>query len=426
MNSYFLIDVGTSTVKVYERKEGYLFLVVKKTFDFETGINNSGLSSKKEQELFDFFNNLVALYSLTNKNTKIYATGIFRSLNNKKHFIERFYNKTGLYFNIITHELEAFYLEKAWTNCKSQERMLVINIGGDTTEILFCENGKLIEDSEKLSLGVKTLLEEYPEINEDYNTNIFKSLTEAIKIQLPKKRNSYSIALYTGGELSYMKKMHYPLAANTKFDDAQHPFMINFDDYIKRNDFILSKLSISDLKEAMPQNPNWMKGAKACSLIAQTIFQYYDVKTIVPSDSNLIDGVNVQEAKNVVICGSFNKHLKQIEDLINRLKSNGITVLSPTSTEVIGAENDFVVFKNDVIINHNTWSVEELHLKAIDNCDFVIACNYDEYIGISTTFELEHAYRMGKKIVFVEDNNISTTFGKRIGIDPMPCEVGLL
>ena len=148
--------------------------------------------------------------------------------------------------------------------------------------------------------------------------------------------------------------------------------------------------------------------------------------SVVPSDSNLIDGVNIQEAKSVVICGSFNKHLKQIEALMNRLKSSGISVLSPQNTEVVGSENDFVVFKNDVVINHNTWSVEELHLKAIDRCDFVIACNFDGYIGVSTTFELEHAYRVGKKIVFIENNEIADSFGKRIGKHHMPCEVGLL
>ena len=45
---------------------------------------------------------------------------------------------------------------------------------------------------------------------------------------------------------------------------------------------------------------------------------------------------------------------------------------------------------------------------------------------ISTTFELEHAYRVGKKIVFIENNEIADSFGKRIGKHHMPCEVGLL
>ena len=65
-------------------------------------------------------------------------------------------------------------------------------------------------------------------------------------------------------------------------------------------------------------------------------------------------------------------------------------------------------------------------MKAIDKCDFVIPCNFDNYLGVSTTFELEHAYRLGKKIVFIEDNVMADNFGERIGVRNMPCEIGIL
>lgn len=430
MNRYFLIDIGSSTVKVYNRAEKKVFLIEQRTFDFKDNFNENGLSQKNKLELFDFFGNLIKTYSMTNKNTKIYATGIFRDIKIKNKFIEEFFDNTGLLFNIISHDLEAFYLEKAWVNKNSENlsKMMVINIGGKTTELLFYENGKIIDEPQKLALGVGTILKKYPNINNTYSAYslslIVEGILEDIKIQLP--NNNIDVAIYTGGELTYMKCAKYPLAANTIFDDSIHPYMISTSEYFKRNNAIFSEVSMLNLKKMMPQNPEWMVGARACSALAQAILQYYKVDTVIPSDSNLIDGVNIQEAKSVVICGSFNKHLKQIETLMNRLKSNGISVLSPQNTEVIGSENDFIVFKNDIVINHNTWSVEELHLKAIDRCDFVIACNFDGYIGVSTTFELEHAYRAGKKIVFIESNEISDSFGKRIGKHPMPCEVGLL
>lgn len=430
MNKYFLIDIGSSTVKVYNRVEKKVFLIEQRTFDFKDNFNENGLSQKNKLELFDFFSDLIKTYSMTNKNTKIYATGIFRDIKIKNEFIEEFFANTGLLFNIISHDLEAFYLEKAWVNkgCENPNKMMVINIGGKTTELLFYENGKIIDEPQKLALGVGTILKKYPNINNTYSTYslslIVEEILEDIKMQLPD--NNIDVAIYTGGEITYMKCAEYPLVTNTIFDDNIHPYMISTSEYFKRNNAIFSEVSMLDLKKMMPQNPEWMVGARACSALAQAILQYYKVDTVIPSDSNLIDGVNIQEAKSVVICGSFNKHLKQIENLMNRLKSNGISVLSPQNTEVIGSENDFIVFKNDIVINHNTWSVEELHLKAIDRCDFVVACNFDGYIGVSTTFELEHAYRAGKKIVFIEDNEIADSFGKRIGKYPMPCEVGLL
>lgn len=432
MNKKYLIDIGSSTIKVYIREEQQVFLTMQKTIDFEEGFNEKGLSNENRIKLLDFFNCLIKEYCMTNKNTKLFATGIFRDIKNKNEFIEDFFNDTGLFFNIISHDLEAFYLEKAWINknCNSIGRMLVINIGGKTTELLLCENGKIVDKPQKLSIGVGTIKKKYPNINNTYSDYsldlIVEEILNDIKKQLPKNENKYDVAIYTGGELTYMKCAGYSLNPNTMFYDNSHPYMISTDEYIKRNNDIFSVVSVLDLKKMMSQNPEWMEGARACSALAQAIVQYYKVSTIIPSDSNLIDGVNIQEAKSVVICGSFNKHLKQIENLINRLSSKGISVLSPKSTEVIGAENDFVIFKDDIVINHNTWAVEELHLKAINKCDFVIACNFDGYIGVSTTFELEYAYRAGKKIVFIENNEIADLFGKRIGKNPMPCEVGLL
>ncbi|WP_343246852.1 hypothetical protein [Diplocloster hominis] len=431
MNKY-LIDIGSSTVKFYKQENKKIMLMEQKTIGFKEGFTEYGLSACKKAELIDYFNYLSKKYFLTNRNTKLYATGIFRDIINKKLFVEDFFARTGLYFNIISHDLEAFYLERAWIHksCKNIGRMIVINIGGKTTEILLYENGTMIDEPKKLTIGVGTVLKKYPGINDTYSEysvdSVVKDILEDMKSQLPPSNIDYNIAIYTGGELSYMKCADYNLISNTIIEDSVHPYMIHTSDYFQRNKAIFSEISMTELKNMMPQNPEWMGGARACSALAQAILQYYKVKTVIPSDSNLIDGVHVQEANHVVICGSFNKHLRQIDHLIRKLNRNDISVLSPRSTEVIGSENDFVLFKNDIIVNHNTWAVEELHLKAIDKCDFVIACNYDNYIGVSTTFELEHAYRAGKKIVFVEDNEIADTFGKRIGAYPMPCEIGIL
>lgn len=432
MNIHYLIDIGSSTVKVYKRENGAVSLVEQKTFDFKNGFTKNGLSADNKERLFLYFEILIHKYSLTNRNTKLYATGIFRDIICQKTVVEDFFHKTGLYFNIISHDLEAFYLEKAWINrnCKNIKKMLVINIGGKTTEILLCENGIVVDRTQKLSIGVGTILKQYPQINDNYSKYdlnvIVEEIYKTIKQQLSNNDSIYDIAIYTGGELNYMTCANYPLMNNTVCNDISHPYMIKAKDYYKKNEEIFSKLSLLELKSMMPNNPEWMGGARACSALAQAIFQYYKVNTIIPSDSNLIDGVNIQEAKNVVICGSFNKHLKQIERLICKLNTKEITVLSPKDTAVIGKIDNFILFKNDIVENHNTWPVEELHLRAIDKCDFVIACNFDNYIGVSTTFELEHAYRRGKKVVFIEDNEIADIFGKRIDVYPMPCEVGVL
>lgn len=433
MMTRFLIDIGSSTVKMYERQDKQVILIEQKTFHFKEGFSpDYGLCTEVLNDLLTYFKSLIHKYTLTNRNTKLYATGVFRKLTTPKSFVELFYKQTGLYFNIITHDLEAFYLEKAWVNEKSAQvnNMIVINIGGETTELLYCHNGVVTAPPQKLSIGVGSVKNQFPNINKRFSEysldNIVKVLMEDIRGEIGKNIENFNVAIYTGGELNYMKSAGYHLISNTIFNDLMHPSMIDINDYKKRNSEVFSCIEINKLKSMMPNNPEWMTGARACSALAQAICQCFNVKYIVPSDSNLIDGVNVQEAQSVVICGSFNKHLTQIAKLITKLTDNGIEVLSPRSTEIIDIEGDFVVFKNDIIKNHNTWAIEELHLKAIDKCDFVIACNFDNYLGVSTTFELEHAYRLGKKIVFIEDNAMADNFGDRIGVRNMPCEIGLL
>ena len=202
-----------------------------------------------------------------------------------------------------------------------------------------------------------------------------------------------------------MKLAQYNLTKNSFFIDELHPYMISINDYKTRNKEIFHNVTIEELRNLMPKNPSWMDGARACSALAQCICQRYNIDFIIPSDSNLIDGVCNQEAQKVVICGNYNKNLKQKSNLIKKIKSQGIKVLSPKN--------------NDKFVNNCKWSIESQHLKAIDESDLVIICNYDNYIGTSTAIELGWALKEGKKVVFIEDNEVANSLD-------CPCEIELL
>lgn len=416
----YLIDVGSSTIKVYVRNKKELKKLEEVSINIKEGFKeNCTLEEKQKKQLFDYFTFVKDKYNLTKKNTKIYATGIFRELNNKNDFIEQFYTATKLLFNIISHDLEAFYLERAWIgNCNISDEVMVINIGGKTTELVFIKNGKSL-NRVKLNIGVGSILKQYKYINNTFSMVDFEDIYNYISPQLPSIKTNAQIAIYTGGELTYMKLAHYNLSRNTFFTDELHPYMISLSDYKLRNTEIFYNITIEELRKLMPKNPAWMDGARACSALAQCICQKYNIDFIIPSDSNLIDGVCNQEAQKVVVCGSFNKNLKQISELIKKLKSQGIKVLSPQNTDIINIEDGFVIFKNDKFVNNCKWSIESQHLKAIDESDLVIICNYDNRIGTSTSIELGWALKAGKKIVFIEDNDTANSLD-------CPCEIELL
>lgn len=414
----FLIDIGSSTIKVYSKIENVVKKIIERTFRFKEGFSpEKGLEKSVLKEMYSFFAQLSTDYSISRSNTKLFATGIFRDLLDKNSFIDSFYAHTGLFFNIISHELESYYLEKAWIGkYNNNAPILIINIGGKTTELVIL-SAKMTRRYE-INIGVGVVLSQYPTINNPLSDISLDILVGKLEKELPKiDVPIIDAAIYTGGELSYMTLAKYDLVPNDCFIDDNHPMMIYAQNYFDKNEQIYSQTLLSELRELMPNNPDWMNGARVCSAIAQAICIKYGIQKIIPSNSNLIDGVNRYPMRSAVVCGSFNKHMDKISSLIKSLRKQDIDVLSPSDTNVVGSEKDFILFKSDKLINNCTWPVERKHINAIVNCDCVIICNYDNYIGYSTAKELGIALLLGKKIIFVEDNELSQN-------EDSPIEIG--
>lgn len=415
----YIIDMGSSTIKLNSYKNGVLNQVASKSIDLKYKFDkDNGFSEKKEQEIFNFLNLLISTYSLSKNNTKIFATGIFRDLNFPHKFIDKFYLKTKLYLNIISHELESFFLEKAWDKISEiNEKILLVNIGGKTTELITKFNNQIVE-VEKINIGVGTILKKFKNINLLDNSIEFEEIVSYIKKYLPKSL-SCSVALYTGGELTYMKRMKYELEANDIFTEQNHLYKIDINKFREKNKYIYYNISLDELKKFMPENPDWMAGAKACSALAQAIFENCSVKSIVPSDSNLINGAVNQEFEKVVLCGSYNRYLKEINNLKVLLENNNVQVLSPKCTQTSTKHNGFILFHGEKVENDCTWLIERKHLNAIDSCDAVIICNYEGYVGKSTNIELGYALSKSKKIIFLE-------YSKSLEDFDFPYEIGII
>lgn len=276
-----LIDVGSSSVKIYELKDKKLSLMKTRTMllksDFETAT----------KELFE----LVKQYSPQEIN--VYGTAIFRKLDdvNRKKFLREFKEQTGVEFNIISQEDENKFLQEALIhNYSGQNPVLLINIGGGSTELVVIKNKQVVE-RENIDLGVVSLLKQFPQINESTSEISLEKAMEAITPRLPTLKTPVELAFYSGGELRYMKLAGYHLQPNTIFSDPDHPFVISYPDYWSRNCDIFSTVRLEDLEKLMPDDPKWMHGARICSAFAQAICQKYGIQTIVPSDANLVNGI---------------------------------------------------------------------------------------------------------------------------------------
>ena len=293
MKNYY-IDFGSSTIKVYCYENELKLLeehsiYFKNDFDAEKGISESNLN-----ELCEYFEEIKNKYDLKYYNTNIYVTGIFRSLiqERKQDLVKLFNDKFDLHFNIISHGIENYYLGKAMQNDYNGKKVLIINMGGKTTELVTFV-GKDITNTQNINVGVADLLNNFDKVNEKYSGNTLEEMEQFItdKLNDVVLDKDYDCAIFTGGEERFELLAGFNLVENTLFNDNIHKYMLTLDDYVAGTEKVLYNISLDELHALMPSNPKWMDGARSGAIIPLVLFKKANVKWIIPSDLNLINGV---------------------------------------------------------------------------------------------------------------------------------------
>lgn len=295
MNEYY-IDLGSSTIKVY-KYENELELLEEHSIYFKNGFSVvDGISEENKKELLDYFRILKEKYTLEYVNTHIFVTGIFRNLSydKKQELVKMFNDELDLHFNIIGHGLENYYLGKAMENDYNNKKVLIINMGGKTTELVTFNHNK-ITDRTNLNVGVADLLNKFPQVNDAVSSCTIEEMNDFVKelIKDVKFDTDYDCAIFTGGEERFERLTNFKLEENTLFNDGIHKYMVTYDNYVDgtKDVFYDEKYTLDKLYKLMPQNPKWMDGARSGAIIPLAIFELASIKYIIPSDLNLINGV---------------------------------------------------------------------------------------------------------------------------------------
>lgn len=290
----YYIDLGSSTIKVYRYEDSLNLLeehsiYFKNDFDSEKGISDTNL-----EELCNYFSEIQSKYGLRYDNTFIYVTGIFRNLsdNKKVEMLKLFNDKFDLHFNIISHGIEAYYLSKAMEHDYNGKKVLIINMGGKTTELVTYLGDKLT-GIKTINVGVADVLNIFDRINEEYSGHSVEEIEEFTfnKLKDLNLDNDYDVAIFTGGEERFELLTGFNLVENTLFDDQNHKYMVSLEEYIKGTEKVFKDISLAELYDLMPGNPKWMDGARAGAIIPLSLFKMSGVQWIIPSDLNLINGV---------------------------------------------------------------------------------------------------------------------------------------
>lgn len=107
------VHFNTNYISIYQLEQKTFRLLKKKQVFFnETLVNNELL--KKIDNFLDELRDVVGV--VDNKRVRLYATGIFQEFSQEEQMqlVIHIFVVSGLYFNIVPHDLEKFYLDKGF------------------------------------------------------------------------------------------------------------------------------------------------------------------------------------------------------------------------------------------------------------------------------------------------------------------------
>mgnify|MGYP004494300265 CR=1 FL=1 len=158
------------------------------------------------------------------------------------------------------------------------------------------------------------------------------------------------------------------------------------------------------------------------NIVQPELERFYLEKSVdVLGTMNMLEGMLCQEFRKVVVCGSFQQHLKEIGDVMTMLQRRGITVLSPWTTKVVPETlgTDFILLEGQELINkRDAWRHKYEHMDKFRRSDAIIICNPGGIVGQGTMFEFGFMVAASKRIIFLEKpTNLSIPFPYEIGLN---------
>lgn len=298
IGKFGIIDLGSSTVKltvckIDEHKETETLHKKAITVNlaegfFEEKILQENPINRTVEAILDFQKEAL---SFGTTDIKLIGTGVVRLAGNLKEFSKIIKDRTNLNLEVVDGVREAELIFKAVIESieKNDKDVLVVNAGGGSLEIVVGDSKK-ISNIYRIPIGISELNEkfssDYPVGTINYKkmkTSISKILSEYIKDGVKK-----DILFYTGGELDYMLITGFPLENFT--GSLSHPKKLSLENFRMHAKKMIT-MDQNTLHSFMPDNPHWMNGAISSNAILETISDFFKVKTIVPSNKNLNDGI---------------------------------------------------------------------------------------------------------------------------------------
>ena len=282
-----IVEVGSTCTKVdkfdgnnIEKLEG-VTIQFKKHYNEDKCLRESDI-----KELIKSVNDLKDI----SEDIYVCGTSIFRTLGDteKEKFIERFKNETGYNFDIISQETEN-ELTVFGTTRFVNDKVCVFIGGGGSTEIAIYD--KEIKESVNTKTGVIDVMQEFPDLAENYATTDLENVKAFIKerLNLPKEKADILI-LAGGGHEKFARYSGIKYEKNTLYQDNASPIMMDIETRKKETERYYKSISLDEIRQRV-KDPDWWYATKAMSAFVLVVAEAIGAKYIVPTDIAMVYGI---------------------------------------------------------------------------------------------------------------------------------------
>lgn len=286
-----IIEVGSTCTKVDKFDGQNVEKLDGVTIQFKKHYNeDKHLRESDVKELIKSVNELKNI----SEDIYVCGTSIFRTLNDneKDEFLKRFKNETGYNFNIISQEKEN-ELTVFGTTRFVNEKVCVFIGGGGSTEIAIYD--KEIKESINTKVGVIDVMQEFPDLAENYATTELEKVKAFIKgkLNLPKEKADILI-LAGGGHEKFARYSGIKYEENTLYKDSASPIMMDIETRKKETERYYKSISLDEIRQRV-KDPEWWYATRAMSAFALVVAEAIDAKYIVPTDIAMAYGILEKE-----------------------------------------------------------------------------------------------------------------------------------
>ena len=284
-----IIEIGSNNTKTHIYEEDNIVFENTTTIEFKK--HYIGENKIKESDLEKLYKVLDNALEYT-KNIHIYGCSIFRNLSKEElnKINSEIRNIYSTEIIVVSQEDEANYTALGcYSELDLDKNICVFIGGGGSTELIFVNNGKII-DKKYYDFGVVDITKKYDSLKNDIPTCTFDEVQSYINTLIGDIETKADILILAGGDhLYWYNNAGYKLVENNLYKKDNQQFMITTEmSDIYDRDALVTSL---DRIRKNSDNPIWFDGSRAMKVITNLVSHKVNAKYIIPTKINMEDGI---------------------------------------------------------------------------------------------------------------------------------------